>query len=365
MNVTRLLHDSGQSLWLDNITRDLIHSGSLKHYIDDFSVTGLTSNPSIFDQAISLSPAYDEGFRRAVRPGRPPEEVLFELALEDLREAADLFFPTYQSTQGRDGWVSLEVSPALAHDSASTVKQARALHQQADRPNLFIKIPGTPEGVAAIEEAIFGGIPVNVTLLFSVSQYEAAAQAWLRGLERRLAAGLDLAVESVASLFVSRWDKAVEAHVPADLRNRLGIAVAQQVYARYRALLGSARWERLEGAGAHPQRLLWASTATKDPAASDVLYVEALVAPDTINTMPEGTLNAFASHGELRGLMPIDGVEAATTLERMVAAGVDVSRLAATLQDEGARAFSASWDHLVAAVKARSAAALQSTGAHG
>src|SRR5215468_99842 len=294
MKATRILHDLGQSLWLDNITRDLLESGTLNRYIDELSVTGLTSNPTIFDHAIKNSSAYDAAIRAKVREGQSGEELFFELALEDLTRAADLFRPVWERTRGVDGWVSLEVSPLLAHDTASTLAAARALHARAGRPNLLIKIPGTKEGLPAIEEAIFAGVPINVTLLFSREQYLAAADAFMRGIERRVATGLQPEVGSVASVFVSRWDAAVAAKVPEALKNRLGIAIAKRTYKAARDLLGSTAWHRAYNFGARPQRPLWASTGTKDPKASDVLYVKALASPFTVNTMPEGTLKALA-----------------------------------------------------------------------
>jgi transaldolase len=344
MNPTQQLHERGQSIWLDNITRALLTSGTLERYVDELSVTGLTSNPTIFDNAIEGSDAYDDAIRTSSTSG---ESLLFELALDDLRAAADLFRPAHERTSGMDGWVSLEVSPDLAHDAAMTVAEAVRLHAQAERPNLFIKIPGTREGVEAIEEATFEGVPVNVTLLFSCRQYLAAAEAYLRGIERRIAAGRDPGVHSVASLFVSRWDVAAAEVVPPELRNRLGIAVATQTYAAYRELFASDRWRRLEDAGAHPQRLLWASTGTKDPNASDVLYVEALAAELTINTMPDTTLLAFADHGHLRGLLPDDSGDVDQTLDRFTQAGIDLDALALRLQQDGVTAFSASWAKLL------------------
>jgi transaldolase len=296
---TQKLHEIGQSLWLDNITHRLLASGTLMGYIQELSVTGLTSNPTIFDHAIKNSSDYDDVIRRKLDEGKSGEELFFELALEDLRQAADLFRPIYERTDGVDGWVSLEVSPLLARDTAGTLAAAMALHKRADRPNLFIKIPGTSEGLPAIEEAIFAGVPVNVTLLFSGAQYVAAADAYMRGIERRIAAGLNPDVGSVASLFVSRWDVAAAQNVPEMLHNQLGIAIAKKAYELYRTVLDSPRWQRIQNAGARPQRLLWASTGTKDPMASKVLYVEALALPSTINTMPEATLNALAAHTEL------------------------------------------------------------------
>src|SRR5258705_3123380 len=307
MKATQLLHNLGQSLWLDNITRDLLDTGTLKRYIDDLSVTGLTSNPTIFDHAIKNSSAYDDSIRKKVKEGKSGEDLFFELALEDLTRAADLFRPIWDRTSGVDGWVSLEVSPTLAHDTQSTLAAAKDLHQRAFRRNLLIKIPGTKEGLPAIEEAIFAGIPINVTLLFSQQQYQAAAEAFLRGIERRIDAGLDPVVGSVASVFISRWDTAVKDAVPEALRNQLGIAVAKQVYKAYRKLPGSPPWQRVFNSGARPQRLLWASTGTKDPSASDVLYVRALAAPFTVNTMPEGTLKALADHGTEGGILTPEG----------------------------------------------------------
>jgi transaldolase len=344
MTATQQLHERGQSIWLDNITRTLLTGGTLARYVDRLSVTGLTSNPTIFDKAIDGSDAYDEAIRASAASGGP---LLFELALDDLRAAADLFRPVHERTAGVDGWVSLEVSPDLADDATMTVAEAVRLHAQAERPNLFIKIPGTREGIDAIEEAIFRGVPVNVTLLFSRRQYLAAAEAYLRGIERRIAAGRDPGVRSVASLFVSRWDVAAAEMVPPELRNRLGIAVATETYAAYGDLLASERWQRLHDAGAYPQRLLWASTGTKDPAASDVLYVEALAADLTINTMPDTTLLAFADHGHVRGLLRNDGGDVDETLARFTQAGIDLDTLALRLQQEGAAAFRASWAKLL------------------
>jgi transaldolase len=343
-NSTQQLHEHGQSIWLDNITRALLTSGTLAHYIDQLSVTGLTSNPTIFDKAIEGSDAYDAAIQASAVDG---EALLFELALDDLRAAADLFSPVHEQTFGVDGWVSLEVSPNLAEDATVTVAEAVRLHAQAERPNLFIKIPGTREGIDAIEEAIFEGVPVNVTLLFSCRQYLAAAEAYMRGVERRIAAGRDPRVRSVASLFVSRWDVAAGEQVPPELRNRLGIAVATQTYGAYRELLASERWQGLQDAGADPQRLLWASTGTKDPTASDVLYVEALAAELTINTMPDTTLLAFADHGQVRSLLSDDVRDVETTLAGFTAAGVDLDALALRLQQEGVEAFRASWAKLL------------------
>ena len=355
MKATQLLHNLGQSLWLDNITRDLLNSGTLKNYIDELSVTGLTSNPTIFDHAIKNSSTYDGAIREKLDKGKSGEELFFELALEDLTRAADLFRPVYERTNGVDGWVSLEVSPLLAHDTASTLAAAKSLHTRAGRPNLFIKIPGTKEGVPAIEEAIFAGVPINVTLLFSHEQYLAVAEAFLRGIERRIDAGLNADVASVASLFVSRWDAAVSEKAPAALRNQLGIAVAKRTYKAYRELLGSPRWQRIYNAGARPQRLLWASTGTKDPKASDVLYVKALAAPFTVNTMPETTLKALADHGEISEIMSVDGGDYAALFDEFTTAGIDIYELAARLQDDGAKSFVSSWNDLMNVITSKSA----------
>jgi transaldolase len=359
MNPTGKLHDVGQSIWLDNITRDLLESGTLQRYIDELSVTGLTSNPTIFDHAIKNSATYDAPIRSAVRAGRFGEDLFFDLAVEDLTRAADMFRPIFERTGGVDGWVSLEVSPLLAHDTASTLAAAKALHERAARPNLFIKIPGTPEGLPAIEEAIFAGIPVNVTLLFSREQYVAAAAAWLRGIERRIASGLDPAVGSVASVFISRWDVAVAGRVPPALLNRLGIAVGQRTYKAYQDLLASPRWQRAANAGARAQRLLWASTGTKDPKASDILYVKALAAPLTVDTMPEDTLKAFSDHGEVGDLLPADGGDADVVLGNFARAGIDVDALGTRLQDEGAKSFVASWTDLMSRVDTKRTVARQ------
>jgi transaldolase len=356
MKATQQLHDLGQSLWLDNITRDLLDSGTLKRYIEELSVTGLTSNPTIFDHAIKNSTAYDAPIREKLGQGKSGEALFFDLALEDLTRAADLFRPVYDRTNGLDGWVSLEVSPLLAHDTASTIAAAKDLHARAARPNLFIKIPGTAEGLPAIEEAIFAGIPVNVTLLFSREQYTAAAEAFLRGIERRISAGLNPNVDSVASVFVSRWDAAVVGKVPDSLNNQLGIAIAKRIYKAYRSLLNDARWQRIYNFGARPQRLLWASTGTKDPKASDTLYIKGLAAPFTVNTMPEGTLKALADHGELGATLPPDGGDCETTLAQFTKAGVDLVALAAQLQDEGAKSFVKSWEELMGVIALKSAA---------
>ena len=356
MNPTNALHDLGQSLWLDNITRSLVNSGTLQRYIDEFSVTGLTSNPTIFDHAIRNSRDYDGDISRKASQVKSTEELFFELALADLSRAAEQFRPIHDRTDGVDGWVSLEVSPSLAHDTNKTLASARDLHQRGGKPNLFIKIPGTAEGLPAIEAATLAGIPINVTLLFSREQYLAAAQAYLRGVERRIEAGLSPAVASVASLFISRWDVAVTGKVPGELANRLGIAVAQQCYKAYRELLASARFQRAFNAGARAQRLLWASTGTKDPKASDTLYVKALAAPFTVNTMPEGTLKAFADHGQLGKILAPDGGECERVLSAFGEAGIDTETLAAQLQNEGAASFVKSWNDLMSCIDSKAAA---------
>jgi len=347
MKATRQLHDLGQSLWLDNITRTLLDDGTLARYIAEDSITGLTSNPSIFDAAIGGGDAYDAGIHAKTLSGMGGEALFTDLALEDLRRAADLFRPAFDASGRMDGWVSMEVSPLLAADTAGSIAAARHIHHQGRRDNLFVKIPGTPEGVPAIEEAIFLGIPINVTLLFSCAQYQAVAEAYMRGIEQRLEAGLDPRVGSVASLFVSRWDVAANKQLPDALHNKLGIAVAQQTYRAYRELLASKRWQKLAAAGARPQRLLWASTGTKDPSAPDTLYVSALAAPDTINTIPEKTLHAFADHGQLHGVLPDDGGDADAVLAQVARAGVDIDALALKLQRDGAEAFVKSWQQLL------------------
>jgi transaldolase len=356
MKATQLLHNLGQSIWLDNITRDLLTSGTLKRYIDELSVTGLTSNPTIFDHAIKNSNAYDVAIRAGLAKGKSGETLFFDLALEDLTQAADLFQPIYNRTNGVDGWVSLEVSPTLAYDTTNTLAAAKELHARARHPNLLIKIPGTKEGVPAIEEAIFAGMPVNVTLLFSREHYVAAAEAFLRGIERRIDAGLNADVGSVASVFISRWDVAVMGKVPDGLRDKLGIAIARRTYKAYRELLGSPRWQRIYNAGARPQRLLFASTGTKDPKASDVLYVKALAAPFTVNTMPEGTLKALADHGEISEIMAADGGDCEAVLDQFAEAGIDVDALAAKLQEEGAKSFVDSWKDLMGVIDSKCAA---------
>ncbi len=354
MKATQQLHDLGQSLWLDNITRGLLTGGTLHDYIRDLSVTGLTSNPTIFDKAIRDADFYDTAIRQKAAAGHAGEALFYELALEDLTQAADLFRPVHDATDGTDGWVSLELSPLLADDTAGSIHAAAELHARAKRPNLFIKIPGTAAGIPAIEESIFSGVPINVTLLFSREQYLAAAEAYLRGIERRLAASLNPKVASVASIFVSRWDVAIQDKVPEHLRNRLGIAIARRTYKSYCDLLASARWKKLERAGAQAQRLLWASTGTKDPKAPDTLYVEALAAPNTINTLPEKTLQDFAEHGCVKDVMRRDGGDAEELLAAFAHEGVNDAELAARLQREGTEAFSNSWQDLLECLAAKS-----------
>jgi transaldolase len=356
MKATQQLHDLGQSLWLDNITREILDNGTLKRYIDDLSVTGLTSNPTIFDHAMTHGNSYDKEIAKLMSSGLSTEDAFFEMAIEDLRRAADLFAPIHQRTATVDGWVSLEVSPLLAYDAKTTVEVAKTLHQKAARPNLFIKIPGTPEGRAAIEEAIFSGVSVNVTLLFSREHYLGAAEAYMRGLERRVEAGLSPDVRSVASLFVSRWDKATMDKVPADLRDKLGPAIGWQTYKAYRDVLESDRWQRLANLGARAQRLLFASTGTKDPKASDVLYIGALAAPNTVDTMPEETLLAFGEHGSVTKAIPRDGGNCEQTLSAFTKAGIDLMKLGADLQSEGAKSFDDSWKDLLTSIETKSKA---------
>jgi transaldolase len=357
MQATKELNSAGQSIWLDNITRDLLLTGTLERYIRDLSVTGLTSNPTIFDNALRRGTSYDAGLRARARSGISHEDLFFELALEDITRAADLFGAVHERTAGVDGWVSLEVSPLLASDAKSTLAEAKELYARAGRRNLFIKIPGTADGLAAIEESIFAGIPINITLLFSAQQYQAAADAWLRGVERRIEAGLNPNVASVASLFVSRWDVAVAGRVRPSLNNKLGIAVAQETHKAYSKLLDSARWRRALNAGARPQRLLFASTGTKDPKAADVLYVQELIAPLTVNTMPEGTLQAFAAHGEVGRVLSPDGGDSANVLLKFTRSGIDLEALAARLQEQGAAAFVASWKDLLGVISSKTTAA--------
>ena len=355
MKATQLLHNLGQSLWLDNITRDLLNDGTLKRYIAELPVTGLTSNPTIFDHAIKNSGAYDSAILSELSAKKSGEALFFDLALDDITRAADLFRPIFDRTNGVDGWVSLEVSPLLAHDTARTLQDAKELFARAKRPNLFIKIPGTKEGLPAIEEAIFAGVPVNVTLLFSREHYVAAAEAYLRGIERRIEAGLNPKVGSVASVFISRWDAAVAGKVPPALVNKLGIAVGGQTYKAYHDLVGSSRYQRACNEGALPQRLLWASTGTKDPKASDSLYVKALAAPFTVNTIPEATLKAFADHGEIGPVMAPDGGDSESVLAQFLKAGINAGDLAAQLQDGGAKSFVKSWNELLEVIEQKSA----------
>lgn len=356
MKTTRQLHELGQRIWLDNITRQILRDGTLRRYIDELSLTGLTSNPTIFLHAVEKGELYDDSIHRKRAEGYSGEALFFQLAIEDLREAADLFRPVHDATGGIDGWASLEVSPLLANDTAATISAAQELQREAQRPNIFIKIPGTAEGIPAIEESIFRGVPINVTLLFSAEQYVAAAEAYMRGIERRIAAGLDPRVHSVASLFVSRWDVAVNDKVTPGLRNRLGVAVARRTYREFRALLASSRWRALASAGAITQRLLWASTGTKDPTAPDTMYIEALAAPDTINTMPDKTLTGFADHGKVKGVMPVDGGDAESVIAEFARAGIDDAALAAQLQREGTASFDKSWTELLDRVSSKSRA---------
>jgi transaldolase len=350
---TKQLQSLGQSLWLDNISRDLLRSATLQRYIDEVSVTGLTSNPTIFDHAIRNSATYDEPIREGLRRGKTGEDLFFDLALEDITSAADLFRPVHERTSGVDGWVSLEVSPLLAHNTETTVNAAWTLHRRAARSNLFIKIPGTCEWLPAIEESIFEGIPINVTLLFSMKQYVDAAEAVLRGIERRIDAGLNPNVDSVASVFISRWDVAVANKIPRSLRNQLGVAMASRVYFTYQSLLASARWQRVQNFGARPQRLLWASTGTKDPAASDTFYLTALAAPLTVNTMPEATLNAFADHGKLNSRLQQDATHGEDALAQFSGSGIDLNALATELQDDGAKSFVGAWNDLMTVIASK------------
>ena len=356
MEATKALHDAGQSLWIDDITREMLDSGRLAKMIAELSVTGLTSNPTIFEKAIAKGSDYDAAVEKLVRHGHADEAVFFALALEDLTRAADLFLPIYRRTSGVDGFVSLEVSPLLAYDTAATIAQAKELHAKAARPNLFIKIPGTKEGLPAIEESTFAGVPVNVTLLFSTDDYLAAAEAYIRGLERRVAEGLDADVRSVASVFISRWDRAIVEDVPDDLKNKLGIAIGQHAYRAYRQLIASDRWQRLANLGARPQRLLFASTSSKDRRATDTLYIEGLAAPNTVNTMPEDTLRAYADHGTFRGVLEASGGDCDAVLEAHAKAGVDVDALARKLQSDGAKAFVESWQDLLTSIATKSKA---------
>jgi transaldolase len=359
MRATELLRNFGQSLWLDNITRDLLNDGTLKRYIDELSITGLTSNPTIFDHAIKNSAAYDAAILDGLRNSKDGEALFFDLALEDIRRAADLFRLVHDRTDGVDGWVSLEVPPSLAHDTTKTLAAAKDLSARADRPNVFIKIPGTPEGLLAIEQAIFAGVPINVTLLFSAEQYIAAAEAYMRGVERRIEAGLNPKVESVASLFISRWDVAVAGKVPESLKGQLGLAIAGRSYQSYLAFLNSPRWQRAYNFGARAQRLLWASTGTKDPELPDTFYVKALAAPFTVNTMPEATLKAFGDHGGLNEAMSVDQKSIEGVVQKFSDAGIDVGSLGLELQNEGAKSFVKSWAELMDVIAAKGAELLQ------
>lgn len=348
---TQGLHAIGQRLWLDNITREMLDNRTLDRYIDTLNVTGLTSNPTIFDNAIAGSDAYDDTIRIGISQGLSDESIFLELALQDLRRAADLFLPVFISSKNRDGWVSMEISPLLAKDTEGSIQAAQDVFKQAQRPNLFVKIPGTPQSIPAIEEAIYGGIPVNVTLLFSPGQYTAAAEAYMRGIERRIANGLDPQVMSVASVFVSRWDAAVYEKVPTELRNKLGIAICEQCQAERLQIMRSKRWMHLVEAGAYPQRLLWASTGTKDPAARDTLYVDSLITPNSINTVPEKTLLAFSDHGDASQQMPFDDLEAKAVFAAHKKAGIDIDALASSLQEQGAEAFVKSWRQLLGRIE--------------
>jgi transaldolase len=356
VKATEKLHDVGQSLWIDDITRNMIDSGTLSRYINELSVTGLTSNPTIFDKAIAKSNFYDEAIRKLVKTGLSGEPLFFELAIEDLSRAADMFMPVHERTATVDGWVSLEVSPLLAYDTKATIAEAKRLYQKASKPNLFIKIPGTKEGLPAIEEAIFSGVTINVTLLFSAEDYLAAADAYMKGLERRVAAGLSPDVRSVASVFISRWDKAVMDKVPDRLRDKLGIAVAKKAYRAYRELLQSDRWQRLEGLGARAQRLLFASTSTKDPKAPDTMYISGLAAPNTVNTMPDETLLAFADHGSVSTILAADGGDCDKVLDEYPSVGIDVGEVGRQLQSDGAKSFVKSWQDLLASIESKSKA---------
>lgn len=353
MNPTRLLYDLGQSLWLDNITRDLLDNGTLERYIDECSITGLTSNPTIFEAAISKSNSYDDEIRRISSRNLSDEQIFFEMALHDLVRAADLFFPIHQRTAGNDGFVSLEVSPMLASHTEESIATASTLHKRANRPNFFIKIPGTKAGNIAIEELTFAGVPINVTLLFSQEQYLASAEAYLRGVERRVIAGLSPDIRSVASVFISRWDRATADKIPLQMRNRLGIAIGQQAYAAYRQLLDSDHWQKLANRGARPQRLLFASTGTKDPAASDTLYISALAAPNTINTIPEETLLAVRDHGVIRELLPRNGGAYPAVFAQCEQAGLNLASIADDLQVQGASSFEKSWRNLLETIRVR------------
>jgi transaldolase len=351
VNHTRELVELGQTLWLDNVSRPMLDDGTLARYIHDFNISGLTSNPSIFEKAIIEGNAYDETIRNSTE--NSAEDVYLQLALQDLQRAAKMFAPLHRASHGADGWVSLEVSPLLADDTAATIASVADLHRRAARRNFFIKIPGTPAGARAIEESLFAGIPINVTLLFSREQYRVAAEAWMRGIERRIKADLDPRIDSVASLFVSRWDVAVNDRVSASQRNRLGLAVAKRTYRAYRDLLDSPRVQSLVRHGVRPQKLLWASTGTKDPGAPDTLYVDALAAPLTINTIPDKTLRAFAEHGKAPTLLARDGGDADRVLAEFTYAHIDLDALALKLQRDGVDAFAKSWRTLLHGIESK------------
>jgi transaldolase len=359
LKATQKLHELGQSLWLDHIIRENLNSSKFRHYIEELSVTGVTFNPTIFNCAIKNSSVYDVAIRKKLKEDKLGEELFYELALEDLSHAADILRPIFEKTGGVDGWVSLEVSPLLIHETATILAAAEELYNRVRRPNFFIKIPGTKEGLPAVEEAIFAGIPVKVTLLFSREHYLAAAGAFLRGIERRIAAGLKPNIGSVASIFVSRWDAAVKGKVPDALCNQLGIAIAQRTYTAYRDLLSSPRWQRANNAGARPQRLLWVGTESKDPESSKDFYIKALAAPFTINSMSESILNTLVDHGEIGTLMPADGGDCEAELIRFAQAGIDVDALADELQNEEVASSIKSWFELMSAIASKSAALVQ------
>jgi transaldolase len=354
VNPARQLHEAGQSLWLDSINRAMLGSGDLARYVDQLAVTGLTSNPTILGHAMAASHDYEGSLRALLAQGvSGPQDLVYAAAFEDLGQAANLFRPAWQASGGEDGYVSVEVPPDLAYDAPATVALARHLHAMAGFPNLLVKVPGTPQGLTVLEELVDAGIGVNVTLLFSDTHYLRTAEAYMRALERRLARGEDLAVPSVASVFVSRWDKAADSLLPKPLHGRLGVAMAQKVYSSYQSLLASDRWRDLEAGGARPQRVLWASTSAKDPALPDTYYVEKLASPGTINTMPEKTLIAFADHGTVGEMLRDDYASGEETVAEVAAKGVDVDALGESLQRQGARAFSADWSALLDAIAAK------------
>jgi transaldolase len=351
VNRLRALHDAGVSIWLDTLSRELLDSGRFAGLIADCAVTGATSNPTIFAKAITGSDRYDDQLRAAAAAGRrDPQELFFELALEDVGRAADLLRATYEASGGRDGFVSLECTPDLADDTQATIDQALELWSRLDRPNVMIKVPATGAGIPAIEELTARGVNVNITLLFSLERYEQVIDSYVSGVERRVAAGRPVdAISSVASFFVSRVDAKVDPLLPAgsDLRGRVAIANAQRAYARSLERFGDERWLTLRESGARPQRPLWASTGTKDPSYSDVLYVEELIAPETVNTMPETTLRAFADHGRVGGTIGIEGSFADETLNLAAEAGVDLATVTAQLEREGVRSFCDSYHDLL------------------